>query len=287
MARMPNAASSAPPTAVETWEKVLYKDDKTGAIDVAFDPNNSSILFAALWEANRTPWTLTSGGPGSGLYKSTDGGTDWKHLEGNGLPSGILGRIGVSVSGADSNRVYALIEAKDGGLYRSDDGGENWTYVNDDDRFRQRAWYFTHVFADPKNADTVYVLNTGMYVSKDGGKSFSLLPAPHGDHHGLWIDPDNPNRMINGNDGGANVTMDGGKTWSTQYNQPTAQFYHVAADTHFPYRLYGSQQDNTSVAIATASDDGFIDRPDWYAVGGGEAGWIAPYPARFQHRLRW
>ena len=263
----------------QTWEKVLYKDDKTGAIDVEFDPHNSSIVFAALWEVIRKPWTLSSGGPGSGLYKSMDGGKTWKRLDGNGLPSGILGRIGISVSGADGNRVYALIEATEGGLYRSDDGGENWTYVNKEDRFRQRAWYFTHVFADPKNTDLVYILNTGMYSSRDGGKSFSLVPAPHGDHHGLWINPNHPNRMINSNDGGADITMDGGKTWSTQYNQPTAQFYHVAADTHFPYRLYGAQQDNTSVGIATASDDGFIDRPDWYAVGGGEAGWIAPYPA--------
>ena len=262
----------------QNWEKVLYKDDKTGAIDVAFDPHNSSIVLASLWEVIRKPWALSSGGPGSGLYKSTDGGRTWKRLEGNGLPSGILGRIGVSVSGADGNRVYALIEAAEGGLYRSDDGGEHWSYVNKDDRFRQRAWYFTHVFADPKDADLVYILNTGLYNSRDAGKSFSLVPAPHGDHHGLWINPNYPNRMINGNDGGADITMDGGKTWSTQYNQPTAQFYHVAADTHFPYRLYGSQQDNTSVAIATASDDGFIDRPDWYAVGGGEAGWIAPYP---------
>ena len=262
----------------QNWEKVLYKDDKTGAIDVEFDPHNSSIVFAALWEVIRKPWTLSSGGPGSGLYKSTDGGKTWKRLEGNGLPGGILGRIGVSVSGADGNRVYALIEATEGGLYRSDDGGENWTYVNKEDRFRQRAWYFTHIFADPQNADLVYILNTGMYSSRDAGKSFSLVPAPHGDHHGLWINPHHPNRMINSNDGGADITMDGGKTWSTQYNQPTAQFYHVAADTHFPYRLYGAQQDNTSVGIATASDDGFIDRPDWYAVGGGEAGWIAPYP---------
>ena len=214
----------------KTWEKVLYKDDKTGGIDVVFDPNNSHILFAALWEAHRTPYSLESGGPGSGLYKSADGGATWKRLEGNGLPAGILGRIGVSVSGGDSERVYALIEAEEGGLYRSDDGGEKWTRVTEDHRFRQRAWYFTHVFADPVSADTVYILNTGLFRSTDGGKDFELLPAPHGDHHGLWIDPDDPQRMINGNDGGVNITQDGGKTWSTQDNQPTAQFYHVAGD---------------------------------------------------------
>jgi photosystem II stability/assembly factor-like uncharacterized protein len=263
----------------QTWEKVLYKDENTGAIDVTFDPSNAHVLFAALWQARRTPYSLSSGGPGSGLYKSIDDGKTWKRLEGNGLPKGILGRIGVSVSGADSNRVYALIEAGDGGLYRSDDGGEKWLRVNDDHRFRQRAWYFTHVFADPKSIDTLYILNTGMYRSVDGGKTFSLVMAPHGDHHGLWIDPDNPQRMINGNDGGATITPDGGKTWSSLYNQPTAQFYHVITDNRFPYYVYGSQQDNTSVAIASANTDdtGVIDRPNWYSVGGGEAGYVAPY----------
>jgi photosystem II stability/assembly factor-like uncharacterized protein len=263
----------------QTWEKVLYVDDNTGAIDLTFDPSNPHVLFAALWEARRTPYNLSSGGPGSGLYKSIDDGKTWKRLEGNGLPKGILGRIGVSVSGADSNRVYALIEAQDGGLYRSDDGGDKWARVNDDHRFRQRAWYFTHIFADPKSVDTLYILNTGMYRSVDGGKTFSLVMAPHGDHHGLWIDPDNPQRMINGNDGGATITPDGGKTWSSLYNQPTAQFYHVITDNRFPYYVYGSQQDNTSVAIASANTDdtGVIDRPNWYAVGGGEAGYIAPY----------
>jgi photosystem II stability/assembly factor-like uncharacterized protein len=262
----------------KTWEKVLYKDEKTGAIDIIFDPTNPHILFAALWEAYRTPWSLVSGGPGSGLYRSSDGGTTWKHLEGQGLPKGLLGRIGVSVSGADPNRVYALTEAEEGGLYRSDDGGETWQRVNDDHRFRQRAWYFTHIFADPKNADTVYVLNTGLFRSTDGGQKFTLLPAPHGDHHGLWIDPPNPQRMINGNDGGATITVDGGKTWTRQDNQPTAQFYHVITDNRFPYYVYGAQQDNSSVAIASRSDHGVIDRSDWNPVGGGESGYIAPDP---------
>ena len=262
----------------KTWEKVLYKDDKTGAIDIIFDPSNSHMLFAALWEANRTPYGLTSGGPGSGLYKSGDGGTTWKRLEGDGLPKGALGRIGVSVSGADSNRVYALIEAEEGGLYRSDDGGEKWTRVNEDHRFRQRGWYFTHIFADPKSVDTLYILNVGLFRSTDGGKTFTPLHAPHGDHHGLWIDPQNPQRMINGNDGGATITVDGGKSWTAEDTQPTAQFYHVITDNRFPYYLYGAQQDNTTVAIASRSDEGAIGRADWYAVGGGESGYIAPDP---------
>jgi len=261
-----------------TWNKVLYKDDKTGAIDVVFDPGNSSILYAALWEVCRTPYSLSSGGPGSGLYKSTDGGVTWKRLEGNGLPGGILGRIGVSVSGADSNRVYALIEAKEGGLYRSDDAGETWTKVSDDGRIRQRAWYFTHAFADPKSADTVYVLNTGLLRSNDGGRTFNLLPAPHGDHHALWIDPTNPQRIINGNDGGATISIDGGKTWTSLENQPTAQFYHVTTDNRFPYYIYGAQQDNTTVGIASMDDDGVIGRQDWYQIGGGECGYIAVDP---------
>jgi photosystem II stability/assembly factor-like uncharacterized protein len=259
----------------KTWKKVLYRDDHTGGIDVVFDPNNANILFASLWQVYRAPWMLNSGGPGSGLYKSTDGGSTWKRLEGHGLPDGILGRIGVSVSGGDSSRIYALIEAKEGGLYRSDDGGDSWTRVNDDGRFRQRAWYFTHIYADPRNADTVYVLNTGLFRSTDGGKTFSLLPAPHGDHHGLWIDPADPRRLINGNDGGVTITTDGGRTWSQQENQPTAQFYHIAADDQWPYFLYGTQQDNSSVAIATYDDAGVIGRWSWFDFGG-ETGNIAP-----------
>jgi photosystem II stability/assembly factor-like uncharacterized protein len=261
-----------------TWEKVLYLDDHTGAIDVVFDPNNPHILFAAMWEGYRTPWTLNSGGEKDGLYRSNDAGSTWKRVEGNGLPEGTLGRIGVAVSAADSDVVYALIEAKNGGLYRSEDGGSTWKLANDDRRFRQRAWYFTHVWADPKNAAGVYIANTGLFRSIDAGKSFERLNAPHGDHHGLWIDPDNPNRMINGNDGGATISVDAGKNWSTQMNQPTAQFYHVAADNDFQYRVYGSQQDNSTVGIKTRSDRGFIDRPDWDAVGGGESGYIAVDP---------
>jgi photosystem II stability/assembly factor-like uncharacterized protein len=263
----------------KTWEKVLYKDEKTGGIDVVFDPHNPNVLFAALYQVQRTPWSLEGGGPGSGLYRSTDGGTSWKRLDGKGLPKTIMGRIGVSVSGADSNRVYALIEAKDAsGLYRSEDAGDTWSLVNEDQRVTQRAWYFTHIFADPKSVDTVYMLNTGMFRSRDGGKTLELLPAPHGDHHGLWIDPTDPRRMINGNDGGATVSVDGGKTWSTQYNQPTAQFYHVATDNQFLYYVYGAQQDNSTVAIASRADDGYIGRQHWYEVGGGESGYVVPDP---------
>jgi photosystem II stability/assembly factor-like uncharacterized protein len=262
----------------KTWEKVLYLDDRTGAIEIVFDPKNPHVLFAAMWEGWRTPWTLNSGGAKDGLYRSSDEGTTWKRIEGNGMPEGPLGRIAVSVSGADSNVVYALIEAKKGGLYRSEDGGEHWAYINADHRFRQRAWYFTHVWADPKSVGTVYIANTGLYHSSDGGKTFERLQAPHGDHHALWIDPNNPSRMINGNDGGATVSVDGGKNWTTQNNQPTAQFYHVAADNDFLYRVYGSQQDNTSVGIATRTDHGYIGPGDFAPVGGGESGYVVPDP---------
>ena len=262
----------------KTWQKVLYKDNKTGAIDLTFDPANPHILFAALYEAQRYPWTAIMGGPGSGLYKSSDDGATWKHLEGHGLPSGVLGRIGVSVSGADGNVVYAIIEAEKGGVYRSQDGGDTWQFINGDHRFTQRAWYFHHIFADPKSADTVYVLNTSVYKSTDGGHTFNTIRAPHGDNHGLWIDPTHPEWMINSNDGGATVSHDGGKSWTTQGNQPTAEFYHVATDNDFPYRIYGAQQDNSTVAIAERTDHGVIDQTDWYEVGGGESGFVVPDP---------
>jgi photosystem II stability/assembly factor-like uncharacterized protein len=262
----------------KSWTRVLYKDEQTGAIDVSFDPHNSSVVYAALWQALRQPWNFASGGPGSGLYRSSDGGVSWKRLSGNGLPRGILGRIHVSVSGADSNRVYAMIEAHEGGLFRSDDGGVHWRRVNDDGRLSQRAWYFSTILADPQRVDTLYAENTGLFRSTDGGKSFQLLPARHGDHHGIWIDPTDPERIIEASDGGASISFDGGRTWSSQENQPTAQFYHVAVDNRFPYYVYGAQQDNTSIAIASMDDEGAIVERDWYDVFGGECGFVIPDP---------
>jgi photosystem II stability/assembly factor-like uncharacterized protein len=263
----------------KNWEKVLYKDEDTGGIDVAFDPHNPNILFAALWQARRTSWSLTSGGAGSGLYRSSDGGTTWKRLEEHGLPKGPYGRIGIAVA-ANSDRVYALIEAHnpDGGLYRSDDGGESWDFVNPSHSLWQRPWYYMHIFADPRDENIVYIMDVEAYKSTDGGHLFNRIRVPHGDNHGLWIDPRDTRRMIAANDGGVTVTLDGGKNWTREDNQPTAQFYHVTTDTATPYRVYGAQQDSGTVAIASRSDDGAIDRSDWYDVGGGEAGYIAPYP---------
>lgn len=261
----------------KTWQKVLYRDDKTGGTDLAFDPNNSRIVFAAMLQTIRSPWGLISGGPGSGLFRSTDGGRHWQELK-TGLPAAPLGKMSVAV-GADSSRVYVLVEAKDGGLFRSNDEGDTWTLVTDDHRFRQRGWYFTHLFADRKNPDTIYILNFAAFRSTDGGRTFSVLPAPHGDHHALWIDPDQPTRMIEGNDGGATITVDGGRSWSTQENQPTGQFYRATTNDDFFYDVFGSQQDSTSVAIASRTEHGSIDRSDWHAVGGGESGYIAPDPA--------
>lgn len=265
----------------KTWQKVLYVDADTGATDLTFDPSNPNILFAAMYQVRRTAWSMISGGPGSGLYKSIDGGIRWTHLEGHGLPSGILGRIGVAVSKANSSRVYAIIEAKENALYRSDDDGENWRMMNNDPIW-VRPWYQNHVFADPKDENTVYLLDLGVFRSTDGGRLFDPLPVPHGDNHALWIDPQNPKRMIEADDGGVTITSDGGKTWTAQNNQPTAQFYHVATDTEFNYRIYGSQQDSTTVAIRRRSDDAVIDERDWKPVGGGESGYNLPDPRDFE-----
>jgi len=263
----------------KTWDKVLYKDDNTGGIDVAFDPHNPNIIFGALWQARRTSWSMASGGPGSGIYRSTDGGTTWKRLEEHGLPKGPYGKIGVAVA-ANSDRVFALIEAHnpDGGLYRSDDGGESWQLVNASHSLWQRPWYYMHVIADPRDENVLYIMDVDAYKSTDGGHLFNKVRVPHGDNHGLWIDPLNTKRMIASNDGGVTVTLDGGKNWTPQDNQPTAQFYHVITDAATPYRVYGAQQDSGTVGIVSRSDDGSISQNDWYDVGGGEAGYIAPYP---------
>ncbi len=262
----------------DTWEWVLQVSERVGAVDLALDPGNPRILFAAMWQVVRQPWALISGGEGSGLYRTTDGGDSWTELT-DGLPAGIKGRIGVTVSAARPSRVWAIVEAEDGGIFRSDDGGDTFRLINDDRNFRQRAWYYTHIFADPADTETVYVLNVGMYRSTDGGKSFTVIRGPHGDHHALWIDPDAPDVMINGNDGGACVTSNGGKSWSTQTNQPTAELYRVSVDDGFPYRVYGGQQDNSTVSIPSRTSGSGITRHDWYAVGGGESGHVVVDPS--------
>src|SRR5262245_27628069 len=262
----------------KTWQKVLYRGDKAGASDLTMDPNNPNVLYAGLWEVYRKPWTLESGGSTSGIFKTTDGGDTWTDITRNpGLPKGTIGIVGISVSPANSDRVWAIVEAEDGGVFRSDNAGRTWTKVNEERRLRQRAWYYTRVYADPKNVDTCYVLNTGFYRSNDGGRTFTQIPVPHGDNHDLSIAPEDPNRMININDGGSNVSFNGGKSW-TEQDQPTAQFYRVTVDNDFPYHIYGAQQDNSTVRIASRTTEGSIGTSDWFDVGGGESGWIAPSP---------
>ena len=261
----------------ESWERVLYTGDKAGAADLSMDPNNPRVLFASVWEALREPWMLTSGGPDSGLYKSSDGGDTWSELTA-GLPDGIKGRIGVAVSPSGPAQVWALVEADQGGLFRSDDGGSSWELVNDDPTLLQRPFYFNHVFVDPTDPETLYVLNLRFRKSTDGGKTFNEIEMPHADHHDLWIDPRNPHRMVTGNDGGATVSFNGGATWSSVYNQPTSQFYHVAVDSQFPYRVYGTQQDNSAVSVPSRSVKGPIEWADCYKVGASECGHIAVRP---------
>ncbi|MFZ0332985.1 MAG: hypothetical protein WAN10_09115 [Candidatus Acidiferrales bacterium] len=267
----------------QTWAKVLYKNGTTGVADLIFDPTNSQILYAAMWTVQRTPWSLTSGGsPDDGLYKSTDGGDTWQKLGGEGWPEGLLGKIGVAVSAGNPNRVYALVEATgtQKGLYRSEDGGKSWQFINGRHDLIQRPWYFTHLWVDPKNADTVYIQDMGVFRSTDSGKTFERVTSvPHGDNHALWINPMNSSWMIIGNDGGATISTNSGKTWSTIYNQPTAQFYHISADNQFDYRVYAAQQDNSTISIATRTRHGGITADDYYPVGGGESAYIFPSPA--------
>ncbi len=257
----------------KNWQKVLFRDERTGAVDLAVDPKNPDVLYAGLWEVFRTPHSLSSGGPGSGIFKSTDGGVNWTEMSRNpGLPTGILGKIGLAVSGGDSGRVYAMVEAADGGLFVSDDGGLKWTKVNDERKLRQRAFYYTRVYADPKSRDVVYVLNTSMYRSTDGGKTHKSIKVPHGDNHDLWIASNDPARMINANDGGANVSINGGETWTDQ-DFPTAQMYHVTTTRHVPYQVCGAQQDNSTVCVpSTGTGD------TWFDAGGGESGYLASDP---------
>jgi photosystem II stability/assembly factor-like uncharacterized protein len=263
----------------KSWDHILFRSDKAGAIDLSMAPHNPRLLYAAIWEAQRTPWSLTSGGPDSALYKSTDGGETWVELTNNpGLPAGLKGRIGIAVSPARPGRVWALVEAEDGALFRSDDGGATWQRLSDERNLRLRFWYYGHVFADPHDPDTVYVLNIQTWKSVDGGRTFTQLTTPHGDNHDLWIDPRQPQRMIEGNDGGACVSFNGGASWSTIYNQPTAQFYHVATDTRFPYRVYGTQQDNTAICVPSRSEKGAILSSQCYPVGSSESGYIAVRP---------
>ena len=264
----------------ESWKQVLYRSDKAGAVDLSIDIQNPRILYATIWEAYRNFWQISSGGEDSSLYKSVDGGETWTELtRAPGLPKGILGKMGVAASPAKSGRVWALVEHRDkGGLYRSDDYGETWEYVSDDQRLISRAWYYMHLTADPQDADTVYVNNLDFWKSTDGGRTFTEIGTPHGDNHDLWIDPKNPRRMVQGNDGGACVSFNGGDSWTTLYNQPTAQFYHLDVDTQTPYRVLGTQQDNSSVSVPSRSPGQSITWQDCHIAGTGESGYIAAKP---------
>jgi photosystem II stability/assembly factor-like uncharacterized protein len=268
----------------KTWDKILFRDDRTGAIELILDPADPQIMYAALWQASRNSWEMSSGGPGSGLFKSTDGGDRWTEISRNpGLPKAMLGKIGLSVSGADSSRVYAQIEAEDGGFFLSDDAGATWRKVTDRRDLRQRAFYYTRVYADPKVKDTVYVLNVNFHKSTDAGKTWTTIRPPHGDNHDMWIAANDSNRMIEANDGGANVSVNGGETWTAQL-MPTAQMYHVITTAHVPYHICGAQQDNSTACVSSqppqggpGGSGGGADQV-FYSVGGGESGYIASDP---------
>jgi photosystem II stability/assembly factor-like uncharacterized protein len=262
-----------------SWERVLFISDSTGAVDVALDPANPRVLYAGMWRAERKPWTMISGATEGGVYKSTDSGDSWTRLEG-GLPEGLVGKTAVTVSPANPDRVWVLIEAPEGkgGVYRSDDAGETWTQVNTNRSLQQRAWYYTHIYADPLDENTVYALNVNFWKSVDGGRTFQSVGVPHGDTHDLWLDPDDPEIMIIGNDGGAQVSMNGGLSWSTMYNQPTAEIYRVFVDERFPYRVYGSQQDNSTISLPSLGIGGLTQFEHWRSAGGCESGHIAIDP---------
>ncbi|MEJ7767373.1 MAG: hypothetical protein WKF89_06145 [Chitinophagaceae bacterium] len=263
----------------KTWKKILYKNPDAGAIDLSIDPAHPDLLYASTFEFRRFEWGVRSSGPGAGIYKTTDGGDNWKELTTNpGLPTGKnRGRIGIALSPVKPDRVWAIIEAENNqtGVYRSDDAGANWQLMSQFAELHQRPWYYHHITADPKDSLTVWIMNIGLWKSSDGGKNYTAVTTPHGDNHDLWIDPIDTKRMIESNDGGGTVTFDGGRTWSSIYNQPTAQMYHVITDNKFPYRVYGSQQDNSSISLPSRSDNGAIYPEEHYSVGGGESGYIA------------
>jgi photosystem II stability/assembly factor-like uncharacterized protein len=264
----------------ENWERVLYVNDQSGAVDLAMDPTNPRILYATTWRVIRTPYSLESGGEGSGIWKSTDGGDSWESLSDNeGMPEKPLGIAGITVSPSNPDNLYAIVEAAEGGVFRSTDAGKTWERVNQERKLRQRAWYYSRINADPMDEDMVYVLNVRFHKSKDGGKTFETITTPHGDNHDLWIDPNDPKRMIQSNDGGANISYDGGENWSVQSNQPTAQMYRVSTDNAFPFRLLGGQQDNSAVRIRSRSAFGSaIGERDWEPTAGGESGHVVAHP---------
>ena len=263
-----------------SWKKVLFVNNLSGAFEIVLDPNNPRVLYASTWRVQRTPYSLSSGGDGSTLWKSTDNGENWKKISDNsGFPSGVLGVIGVTVSPVNSERVWVIVENQEkGGVYRSDDSGKNWTYTNSSRSLRQRAWYYSKIYADTQDIDGVYVMNVAYHYSDDGGKTFKSSNAPHGDHHDLWIAPEDNNRLIIGDDGGAQVSYDKGQTWSTYYNQPTAQYYRVTTDNSFPYRIYVAQQDNSTQRVRHRSLGYSIGENDWESTAGGESGHLAIDP---------
>ena len=263
----------------KTWKKVLYVNNKTGCSDLIMEPGNPSVLYAGTWRIQRTPYSMESGGEGGGLWKSIDGGDTWKNISAaKGLPKGLWGIVGVTVSPSNTDKIYALIENPSGGMFVSNDAGESWTLQSSDNNIRQRAWYYTKVYVDPKNENDVYVMNVNFLKSTDGGKTYKNIRTPHGDHHDLWIDPADGRRMIVADDGGAQISFDGGDNWSTYENQPTAQFYRVSTDNHFPYRILGAQQDNSTVRILSRSEDGQITQNDWQPTAGAESGYVVANP---------